>query len=65
MTRKFYFFQIPCNLNLAQCYIKLKEYKSAISHTSKVLEIEQDNVKALYRRGISYMALQEVILFIK
>jgi len=45
---------------LAQCYIKLKEYKNAILHTSKVLEIETDNIKALYRRGISYMCLQEV-----
>ena len=38
----------------------MKEFKNAILHTSKVLEIESDNVKALYRRAMSYKYLQEV-----
>jgi peptidylprolyl isomerase len=37
--------------NAAQCYINLADYPSAISNSSKVLEKDKDNVKALYRRG--------------
>lgn len=39
--------------NAAQCYINLADYPSAISNSSKVLEKDKDNVKALYRRGHS------------
>lgn len=60
MTKMVKEIEILCNLNLAQCYIKMKEYKSAVNHASNVLKIETDNIKALYRRGISYIQLQEV-----
>jgi tetratricopeptide (TPR) repeat protein len=39
--------------NAAQCYINMADYSSAISNSSKVLEKEPENVKALYRRGLS------------
>jgi peptidylprolyl isomerase len=39
--------------NAAQCYINLHDYPSAIASASKVLAKEEDNVKALYRRGLA------------
>jgi FK506-binding protein 4/5 len=45
---------LPCRLNLAACYLILKNYKDVIEHTTKALEIEGSNVKALYRRGVAY-----------
>ncbi|KAL2939905.1 Peptidyl-prolyl cis-trans isomerase FKBP42 [Bienertia sinuspersici] len=41
----------PCHLNMAACYIKLKDYESAIMQCSIVLAEDANNVKALYRRG--------------
>ncbi|CAN0917340.1 Peptidyl-prolyl cis-trans isomerase FKBP42 [Linum grandiflorum] len=41
----------PCHLNMAACLIKLKRYDEAISQCSIVLSEEENNVKALYRRG--------------
>lgn len=41
----------PCHLNLAACLIKLKRYEEAIGHCSIVLAEDENNVKALFRRG--------------
>ncbi|GAB4832575.1 Peptidyl-prolyl cis-trans isomerase fkbp42 [Ancistrocladus abbreviatus] len=41
----------PCHLNMAACLIKLKRYEDAIMHCSIVLAEDENNVKALYRRG--------------
>ncbi|XP_021736171.1 peptidyl-prolyl cis-trans isomerase FKBP42-like [Chenopodium quinoa] len=41
----------PCHLNMAACYIKLKQYDDAIVQCSIVLAEDENNVKALYRRG--------------
>lgn len=41
----------PCHLNMAACLIKLKRYEDAIMHCSIVLTEDENNVKALYRRG--------------
>ncbi|CAN1132620.1 Peptidyl-prolyl cis-trans isomerase FKBP42 [Linum perenne] len=41
----------PCHLNMAACLIKLKRYDEAIAQCSIVLSEEENNVKALYRRG--------------
>lgn len=41
----------PCHLNMAACLIKLKRYDEAIGHCSLVLTEEENNVKALFRRG--------------
>lgn len=42
-----------CLGNAAQCYINMADYSSAIGNCTKVLAKEPDNVKALYRRGLS------------
>ena len=46
------------HLNLAATYIAEKEWKKAIKETSIVLEINPDNIKALYRRAKSYFRLK-------
>ncbi|XP_057978609.1 peptidyl-prolyl cis-trans isomerase FKBP42 [Malania oleifera] len=41
----------PCHLNTAACLIKLRRYEEAIGHCSIVLAEDENNVKALFRRG--------------
>ncbi|GLJ21531.1 hypothetical protein SUGI_0398520 [Cryptomeria japonica] len=44
------------HLNVAACYQKIGEYKKALESCNKVLGENPGHVKALYRRGIAYMA---------
>ncbi|KAI5341909.1 hypothetical protein L3X38_009784 [Prunus dulcis] len=41
----------PCHLNIAASLIKLKRYEEAIGQCSIVLAEDENNVKALFRRG--------------
>ncbi|XP_058110470.1 peptidyl-prolyl cis-trans isomerase FKBP42 isoform X1 [Magnolia sinica] len=41
----------PCHLNMAACFIKLERYEEAIAQCSIVLSEDENNVKALFRRG--------------
>ncbi|KAL5719768.1 Peptidyl-prolyl cis-trans isomerase fkbp42 [Ranunculus cassubicifolius] len=41
----------PCHLNIAACMIKLERYNEAIGQCSIVLGEDENNVKALFRRG--------------
>ncbi|KAG5588783.1 hypothetical protein H5410_049217 [Solanum commersonii] len=54
--------KVSCNLNNAACKLKLKEYKKAAKLCSKVLEIDNKNVKALYRRAQAYIQLVDLDL---
>uniref|UniRef100_A0A0D9VUC3 peptidylprolyl isomerase n=1 Tax=Leersia perrieri TaxID=77586 RepID=A0A0D9VUC3_9ORYZ len=45
------------HLNVAACYQKMGEYRKSIDTCNKVLEANPAHVKALYRRGMSYMLL--------
>ncbi|KEG03825.1 FK506-binding protein (FKBP)-type peptidyl-prolyl isomerase, putative [Plasmodium vinckei vinckei] len=47
--------QIICNLNLSTCYNKNKDYPNAIEHASKVLKLDKNNVKGLYKLGVANM----------
>lgn len=42
---------ISCRLNQAATEIKLGDYKSAVEHCDKALEIDKANIKALFRRA--------------
>ena len=42
---------LPITLNLAACSLKLKEYSDALQHCDQVLQEEENNVKALFRKG--------------
>ncbi|OIT36449.1 PREDICTED: peptidyl-prolyl cis-trans isomerase PASTICCINO1 [Nicotiana attenuata] len=44
------------HLNVAACFLKLGEYKKSIEACNKVLDANPVHVKALYRRGMAYMA---------
>ena len=41
--------------NRGNCQIKMKNYKVGIKDFSKVLNIDENNLKGLYRRGICYL----------
>lgn len=41
--------------NLAAVYIKQEQWEKAIYATSKVLEVDPDNLKARYRRSLAYL----------
>ncbi|TVU50846.1 hypothetical protein EJB05_02237 [Eragrostis curvula] len=41
----------PCHLNMAACLIKLKRFDEAIAQCGIVLSEDENNVKALFRRG--------------
>eukprot|EP01018_Ginkgo_biloba_P006255 Gb_32981 [translate_table: standard] len=54
--------KVTCNLNNAACKLKLKDYKQAVKLCTKVLEIESQNVKALYRRAQAYIQTADLEL---
>lgn len=43
------------HLNVSACLMKLSEYRKSIETCNKVLDANPVHVKALYRRGMSYM----------
>lgn len=54
--------KISCNLNNAACKLKLKDYEEAVKICTKVLDIDDKNIKALYRRANAYINLVELEL---
>jgi len=52
-------YKVACLSNTAACHIKLKNWKDVIENSKKVLDLEQDNLKSLFRRGQAYSALDE------
>lgn len=49
--------KIICNLNRAACQIKLKNYSESKLSCDRVLLLEKNNVKALYRRAQALSSL--------
>eukprot|EP01052_Picozoa_sp_SAG31_P037450 SAG31_NODE_4838_length_2913_cov_2.769367_3_plen_168_part_00 len=47
------------NNNLSMCFLKQERYEKAVDRATKVLEIESDNARALYRRGTARMNLND------
>lgn len=50
---------VQCHLNLAVCHNRLGDLNKVMEHCKKSLEIAPSNVKALYRRGCAYLALDD------
>ena len=46
-------------LNLAACQLKFKQDHLAAQNCTKVLQIEPENVKALYRRGLALINMKD------
>jgi tetratricopeptide (TPR) repeat protein len=51
--------QLPCWLNLTNCYLKTSDFHNCIYYSTKVLDLNDNSVKAYYRRGFSYLSLGE------
>lgn len=47
--------EIHCHLNLSMSYNKIRDYANAIDHANKVLKLDKNNSKALYRLGVANM----------
>lgn len=50
---------ISCLLNRAFCQIKLGDHAGAVADCNKVLDVDDKNVKALYRKGQAYMNMKD------
>ncbi|XP_043097403.1 peptidyl-prolyl cis-trans isomerase FKBP5 isoform X2 [Puntigrus tetrazona] len=42
---------LVAHLNLALCFLRLREYSQTVENCNKVMELDPENEKALYRRG--------------
>jgi len=50
-------FAIPAGLLLASTQFRARAYKNAIDTSDRILEIDADNLTAIYTRGQSYLAI--------
>ena len=50
---------VVCKNNAAQCCINLRKFRGAVTYATEALSKDPRNIKALYRRGISHLALNE------
>ena len=51
--------EVPVSSNLTLCYLKGGDYHSVIKYAEKLLMVEPENVKILFRRGMAYTHLME------
>ena len=49
-----------CHVNLAACLLKFKLYPEVIANCSDALLLEENNIKALYRRAVAYLSLNDL-----
>ena len=54
--------EIPVCINLGLCYLRLGKYHHAISYCTQALDKDDENEKALYRRGLAYLSIGELNL---
>jgi len=47
-------------LNVSQCSLKLERWGQAAAYADKVLELDPSSTKALYRRGLARLELEEL-----
>ncbi|PRP79226.1 hypothetical protein PROFUN_12764 [Planoprotostelium fungivorum] len=52
--------KLPIQNNLAMLYVKQEKWEKAIKACTEALQIDKDNVKALFRRGKSRVALGDI-----
>jgi tetratricopeptide (TPR) repeat protein len=52
--------RLKCHLNLAAVFIELQNYTEAINHCRLALQIDPENSKAIFRRGVAYLRLDEL-----
>ncbi|XP_054877989.1 peptidyl-prolyl cis-trans isomerase FKBP5 [Poeciliopsis prolifica] len=60
--RKIQEYVSTAHLNLALCFLRLKEFSQAVDNCNKVIEYDESNEKALYRRGEARLLRNEYSL---
>lgn len=61
------FLIVAIQLNIAACYLKLKNYEYAIEVCKRALDRDSSNIKAYYRLGQAYLEqgeFNEAIVFV-
>uniref|UniRef100_A0A3Q1FDR1 peptidylprolyl isomerase n=1 Tax=Acanthochromis polyacanthus TaxID=80966 RepID=A0A3Q1FDR1_9TELE len=53
---------VTAHLNLALCFLRIKEFSQVIDNCNKVIELDKGNEKALYRRGEARLLRNEFSL---
>lgn len=51
--------KVSCYLNIAACQLKHNNYNNAVINCTKALELDPNNLKALFRRGVALIYIQE------
>lgn len=51
--------KLSCYLNIAACQMRHHNFESVVKNSTKALNLQPNNAKALYRRGSAYVELQE------
>jgi len=59
-TIKMNIVKVSCWNNMAAAYLKEGNYTKAVNYCNKVLSLELNNVKALFRRGKAYLELNNL-----
>ncbi|KAL7408132.1 hypothetical protein ABVT39_018694 [Epinephelus coioides] len=60
--RRIQSFMSTAHLNLALCFLRIKEFSQVVENCNKVIEIDESNEKALYRRGEARLLRNEFTL---
>ncbi|XP_059185299.1 peptidyl-prolyl cis-trans isomerase FKBP5 [Centropristis striata] len=55
-------FMLTSHLNLALCFLRIKEFSQVVENCNKVIELDESNEKALYRRGEARLLRNEFSL---
>ncbi|XP_020507498.2 peptidyl-prolyl cis-trans isomerase FKBP5 [Labrus bergylta] len=55
-------FLLTSHLNLALCFLRIKEFSQVVENCNKVIELDENNEKALYRRGEARLLRNEFSL---
>ncbi|CAN9511806.1 unnamed protein product [Ophioblennius macclurei] len=53
---------LTAHLNLSLCFLRIKEFSQVVDNCNKVIEIDESNEKALYRRGEARLTCNEFSL---
>ena len=53
--------KVPLHINYAQCKLCLSEYNEVVTHTTSVLEFDQDNARALFQRAEAHISLHNLV----